>query len=58
MFDTDLLADAEQFRVLGQRIAEAVTADTGGALAADALAEVLAAVRAGIDRRLPTEPFR
>ncbi len=47
MFEGDLLADAAQFAVLGQRIAAAVTADTGGALAADALAEVLAAVRAG-----------
>ncbi len=47
MFDSDLLADAEQFRVLGQRIAAAVTAETSGALAAEALEEVLAAVRAG-----------
>jgi len=47
MFDTDLLADAEQFRVLGQRIAAAVTTQTAGAEAGDALADVLGAVRAG-----------
>ena len=47
MFEGDLLGDAEQFRVLGQRIAAAVTADTDGAVAADVLGEVLAAVRAG-----------
>ena len=47
MFESDLLADAAQFAVLGQRIAAAVTAETAGPLAADALTEVLAAVRAG-----------
>jgi hypothetical protein len=47
MFDSDLLADAAHFAALGQRIAAAVSAETGGAQAADALAEVLAGVRAG-----------
>src|SRR5689334_14473397 len=47
MFESDLLADAEQFRVLGQRIAAAVTTQTSGAEAAEALVDVLAAVRAG-----------
>lgn len=47
MFDRDLLADAAQFAVLGQRIAAAVGSETGGAVAASALTEVLAAVRAG-----------
>ncbi|HEX4432368.1 MAG TPA: hypothetical protein VHZ96_24060, partial [Frankiaceae bacterium] len=47
MFDSDLLADAAQFAVLGRRIAAAVTPETDGPLAADALVEVLAAVRAG-----------
>jgi hypothetical protein len=47
MFDTDLTADAAQFALLGQRIAEAVSSETGGTLAASALGEVLAGVRAG-----------
>jgi hypothetical protein len=46
MFDTDLLADAAQFAVLGQRIAATVTTDTGGPVAAEALTEVKPAVDA------------
>jgi hypothetical protein len=47
MFDSDLVAEAARFAVLGQQIATAVSSETSGPLAADALAEVLAAVRAG-----------
>jgi hypothetical protein len=47
MFESDLMADAAQFAVLGQRIAAAVSTETSGPVAASALAEVLAGVRAG-----------
>ncbi len=47
MGERDLLADVEQFRVLGQRIAAAITPETDGALAAEALVDVLGAVRQG-----------
>jgi hypothetical protein len=47
MFDSDLLADAERFRVLAQRIAASITAEIAGPEAAEALVDVLAAVRAG-----------
>ena len=47
MFEDDLLADAEQFRVLAQRIAAAITTELGGPEAAEALVDVLAGVRAG-----------
>ena len=47
MFEGDLLADAARFRALGQQLAAAITTDISGLLAAEALEEVLAAVRFG-----------
>jgi hypothetical protein len=56
MFDTDLLTDAARFAVLGQRIAAAVTARQPGLRRADALADVLSAVR--VEGLAPdTNPF-
>ncbi len=47
MFETDLLSCVEQFRALAQQIAAAITIELSGAVAADVLPDLLAAVRAG-----------
>ncbi len=47
MYEGDLLADAEQYRVLGQKIAAGIGPEMSGSDAASVLAEMLAAVRAG-----------
>ncbi len=47
MYEGDLLADAEEARVLLHKIAAGVTPEISGALAADALPDLLAAVRFG-----------
>ncbi len=47
MYEADVLAVAAEFRALGSRLAALLTPGTSGAVAAEALDDVLAGVRAG-----------